>query len=232
MEKSISIVTGASRGIGYSTALELHRRGHHVLALARSGERLRELRDECGDDRLQFEVLDLSDADAVQSVMSRLQEDGFQIDYMINNAGAIVVKPFEEITGSELRKVYEVNVFSVFEMIQKCIPLFSDRAHVVNISSMGGFQGSQKFAGLSSYSSSKAAVASLTECLQEELGDRGWTFNALCLGAVQTEMLGEAFPGFEAPVNPGEMAGFICDFTETASKFIRGKVLPISSTTP
>lgn len=228
----VSIVTGASRGIGYQTAKELNNRGHHVIAIARSEDRLKALQAECGNDRLEYNVVDLGDPSSVEGWVSSMKEKGYAVSCMINNAGALVNKPFESISSSELRHVYEVNVFSVFELIQKSMSLFADDVHVVNISSMGGFQGSMKFPGLTAYSSSKAAVASLTECLQEELGERGWTFNALCLGAVQTEMLDEAFPGFVAPTQPSEMAQFISDFAETSHKFIRGKVLPISSTTP
>lgn len=231
MEK-ITLITGASRGIGYATALELHKRGHRVIALARSLDKLQQLKVECGDDKLEIAQVDLGNAAEVAQFVESLRNRGLKLSQMINNAGAIVNKPFLEINSKELRNVYEVNVFSVFELIQKVSVLFSDQVHIVNISSMGGFQGAQKFPGLSAYSSSKAALTCLTECLQEELGGKGWTFNVLCLGAVQTEMLNEAFPGFQAPVNPSEMAGFIADFAEGAQKFIRGKVLPISSTTP
>lgn len=229
---NVTIVTGASRGIGYATALEMHKRGHHVIALARSADKLAELKSEAGDDQLEVAVVDLGVPTQVAQFVGGLQQRGLRIQHMINNAGSIVNKPFAEITGEELRRVYEVNVFSVFELIQKASGVFSDDVHVVNISSMGGFQGSQKFPGLTAYSSSKAAVASLTECLQEELGGNGWSFNALCLGAVQTEMLEAAFPGFQAPVTPTEMAEFISDFTVGGQKYFRGKVLPVSSTTP
>lgn len=230
--KTVSVVTGASRGIGYELALELHRRGDHVVAVARSKDRLENLKRICGDDRLEYHVVDLGSSGQVTRWVGHLQDKGYRIRRMVNNAGALVNKPFGDITAAELRHVYEVNVFSVFELIQKTHPMFADDVHVVNISSMGGYQGSQKFPGLSAYSSSKAAVASLTECLQEEFRDKGWAFNALCLGAVQTEMLEEAFPGFRAPLDSGEMATFIADFLRDAQKIIRGKVLPISSTTP
>ncbi len=232
MSKRISIVTGASRGIGYQLALELHSRGHHVVATARSEDRLEKLREECGSDRLEYVALDLNDKQAVIDWATSLSEKDILIDHLVLNAGSLVNKPFADISAAELRRVYEVNVFSVFEFVQQMLGHLSDRAHIVTISSMGGYQGSQKFPGLTAYSSSKAAVSSLTECLQEEFSDRGWAFNSLCLGAVQTEMLEEAFPGFVAPNSPAEMATFIADFSENAQKFIRGKVLPISSTTP
>ncbi|NVK05239.1 MAG: SDR family oxidoreductase [Flavobacteriia bacterium] len=227
----VAVVTGASRGIGYALSKELHSRGVQVIATARSEDKLKALQAEC-DGKLEYRVLDLSDRGAVEAWANELSEKGIQISHLINNAGSLVNKPFGEITAEELRRVYEVNVFSVFEFIQRTLGLFTSDVHVVNISSMGGFQGSQKFPGLSAYSSSKAAVASLTECLQEEFAEKGWAFNALCLGAVQTEMLEEAFPGFAAPTSPEEMAVFIADFAMGAQKYLKGKVLPISSTTP
>lgn len=227
----VAVVTGASRGIGYALSKELCARGVKVMATARSEAKLKQLQDECGSN-LVYSALDLADQKAVQDWASQLRTDGYRIAYLINNAGSLVNKPFADITAEELRRVYEVNVFSVFEFIQSTLSLFTEQTHVVNISSMGGFQGSQKFPGLTAYSSSKAAVASLTECLQEEFSEKGWAFNALCLGAVQTEMLEEAFPGFSAPTSPEEMARFIADFAMGGQKFIRGKVLPISSSTP
>jgi NAD(P)-dependent dehydrogenase (short-subunit alcohol dehydrogenase family) len=104
--------------------------------------------------------------------------------------------------------------------------------HVLNITSMGGVQGTVKFPGLSAYSSSKGALSILTELLAEEFKEKGPAFNALALGAVQTEMLAEAFPGYEAPVSAQQMGDYILNFALTAHQFYNGKVLPISSTTP
>jgi len=112
------------------------------------------------------------------------------------------------------------------------LPYLPKGSHVVTISSMGGVQGTMKFAGLSAYSSSKGAVITLSELLSEEYKDRGIAFNVLALGSVQTEMLAEAFPGYQAPVSAAEMATYIFDFTLTGHKFYNGKVLPVSSTTP
>ena len=97
---------------------------------------------------------------------------------------------------------------------------------------MGGIQGSAKFAGLSAYSSSKGAVITLTELLAEEFKESGPSFNALALGAVQTEMLEEAFPGFKAPVSALEMAEYIQKFALLGHKYYNGKVLQVSNSTP
>jgi NAD(P)-dependent dehydrogenase (short-subunit alcohol dehydrogenase family) len=153
---------------------------------------------------------------------------------VINNAGEIVNKPFEKITQKELRSVYNTNVFAPFLLLQALLPMFAkkNRSHVVNITSMGGFQGSSKFPGLSAYSSSKSALGGLTECLAEELKNKNISVNALAIGAVQTEMLARAFPGYQAPLKADQMAEFISDFALNGQKYFNGKIIPVSSSTP
>jgi NAD(P)-dependent dehydrogenase (short-subunit alcohol dehydrogenase family) len=118
------------------------------------------------------------------------------------------------------------------ETVQGFLPSFHPDAHILNISSMGGFQGSMKFAGLSAYSTSKAALCSFTELFSEEYKETKLAMNCLCLGAVQTEMLQEAFPGYEAPTTPDQMAVFIVDFALNGNRFFKGKILPVSLSTP
>jgi NAD(P)-dependent dehydrogenase (short-subunit alcohol dehydrogenase family) len=154
------------------------------------------------------------------------------VDVLINNAGSLVNKPFMEISSSEFEAVFQVNVFAVATLTRLILPLMNQKGHVVNISSMGGVQGSAKFPGLSAYSSSKGALVILTELLAEEFKESGPSFNALALGAVQTEMLEEAFPGYQAPLSAAQMAEYIIDFALKGHQFYNGKVLPISSSTP
>jgi len=104
--------------------------------------------------------------------------------------------------------------------------------HVVTISSMGGVQGSLKFPGLAAYSSSKGAVITLTELWAEEFKETGPSFNVLAIGAVQTEMLEEAFPGYEAPITAKDMADYILDFALNGQRYYNGKLLQVSSSTP
>lgn len=172
--------------------------------------------------------------DAMGHLISQLKRHVTIINAVVNNAGTLVNKPFSQITNIDLEKVYNVNVFSVFRLIQGILPMMDEKekSHIVNISSMGGFQGSAKFAGLSAYSSSKAAMACLTECLAEEFKERNIAFNCLALGAVQTEMLEAAFPGYKAPVLASEMAMYISDFVLNAHKIMNGKVIPVSLTSP
>ncbi len=231
MEKRKVLITGASRGIGWDVALNLARQGHSVLATARNEERLREWVQQAGShcQALPFD-LTRSDQRPLEEAISHMGG----VDTVINNAGALVSKPFEELTDPEWQSLFEVNFFGVVRLLRNCLPflLQSQDAHVLNISSMGGFQGSSKFPGLSGYSASKGALSILSECLAEEWKEKGIRVNCLALGAVQTEMLAEAFPGLKAPLDSAEMAEFISWFALSGQRFFNGKVLPVSVSTP
>jgi NAD(P)-dependent dehydrogenase (short-subunit alcohol dehydrogenase family) len=155
-----------------------------------------------------------------------------QVDAIIHNAGSLLLKPFLETTQQDFESIYKVNVFGVANLTRICLPYLQKGSHVVTISSMGGIQGSLKFAGLAAYSSSKGAVITLSELLAEEYKEQGISFNVLALGSVQTEMLEEAFPGYQAPIQANEMANYIFDFTLNGNKYFNGKVLQVSSTNP
>lgn len=234
------IITGASKGIGYELAkLFAYDLNNKVVIIARNRLKLEQLKREC-----QFQypgakiyplVFDIGSDDLKRKLMPELLSSINSVDILVNNAGALVNKPFEELTREDVDSVYRTNVTSTFELIQALLPYMGKSlqpTHIVNISSMGGFQGSAKFPGLSAYSSSKAALASLTECLAEEFKGRNISVNCLCLGAVQTEMFAQAFPGERAQMQPIQMAGFIRDFALTGWGFYNGKILPVSSTTP
>lgn len=218
-------ITGASRGIGFETVKAFLEGGHNVVVMTRNVEALSELAATYSD-RLHLCKVDLLD-------ISRTALPDHPVDILINNAGALVNKPFETITQEDLQKVYGTNVFGPIQIIQKLLPQFSPQAHVVNISSVGGVTGSVKFPGLSAYSSSKGAMTILTECLQAEFGDEtDWAFNCLALGAVQTEMLEEAFPGYQAPVKPNDIAAYVVSFALNNSRVMRGRVLEVALSTP
>lgn len=221
------IITGTSRGIGNELALKFANEGHNVLAISRkvSPELAKHENVTCLS-------VDLSKEDELEQITNFLSSTWKQVDVIINNAGAIVNKPFAETSVDDFRKIYEVNVFGIVSLTQIALPYLKKGSHVVTISSMGGIQGSMKFAGLSAYSSSKGAVITLAELLSEEYKEQGISFNVLALGSVQTEMLEEAFPGYQAPLSASEMADYIKDFALTGNKFFNGKVLQVSSSTP
>ena len=221
------IITGTSRGIGLELALQFANAGHQVLALSRTiPKRL------LGNENISCLSVDLSIEDDLDQVKDFISSSWATVDLLIHNAGSLLLKPFAETTAQEFENIYKVNVFGVANLTRIVLPYLQKGSHVVTISSMGGIQGSMKFAGLSAYSSSKGAVITLSELLAEEYKEKGIAFNVLALGAVNTEMLQEAFPGYEAPLSAAAMADYIFDFALTGNKYYNGKVLQVSSSTP
>lgn len=221
------VITGTSRGIGYELALQFANAGHQVLALSRKTPQAL-----MQHENITCLSVDLSREQDLQQVTNFLSASWKTIDAIVHNAGALLHKPFAETAVADFENIYKVNVFAVAALTQIGLPYLQKGSHVVTISSMGGVQGTMKFAGLSAYSSSKGAVITLSELLSEEYKERGIAFNVLALGSVQTEMLAEAFPGYQAPVSASDMASYIFDFTLKGHQFYNGKVLPVSSTTP
>lgn len=222
------VVTGTSRGIGLELMKIFAAEGHHVLALSRNEAPVKDLNLK----NVSTFEFDITNDESLGRASDFVKEQWGQVDILIHNAGAIVNKPFQEITSEEFERVYKINVFGVAALTKKMVPLMNKEGHVVTVSSMGGVQGSVKFPGLSAYSSSKGAVITLTELLAEEYKETGPAFNVLALGAVQTEMLEEAFPGYEAPVSAEKMAKYIADFSQNGQQFYNGKILQVSNSTP
>ena len=227
------VITGASRGIGLASAQILSADPqHNILLLSRNTKILKQLSAEAVHQNVDFLSFDLMNPDR-KNLLEKL-EKWSSVDVLINNAGKLLNAPFEDLTMENWKDVFGVNVFGVVELIQLCLPFLekSGNAHVLNISSMGGFQGASKFPGLSAYSTSKAAVANLTECLAEEFKEKNIAVNCLALGAVQTEMLEEAFPGYEAPLSSQQMGEFIAYFSTKGHVVFNGKILPVALSTP
>lgn len=222
------VVTGTSRGIGYELVKWLSAGGHSVLALSRNPEPVGAL----GLAKVTALAFDITDPAASDRAAQWIGSEWGRADVLVHNAGSLVNKPFRETRSDDFESVYRVNVFGVATLTRALLPVLDPAGHVLVISSMGGIQGSAKFPGLAAYSSSKGAVITLTELLAEEYKETGPAFNALALGAVQTEMLEEAFPGYQAPVTASEMAAHIGQFALTGHAYYNGKVLQVSRTTP
>ena len=222
------IITGTSSGIGFEMAKQFAQAGHKVLAISRNREPLANFNHK----NITILSVDVSDEIHLKKVKNYLKQHWENVDILINNAGHLVNKPFFKLSQQDFLDVYNVNVFAVARLIQLSMPYLKKGSHVINISSIGGVSGSLKFPGLAAYSSSKAALINLTELLAEEYKDTQISFNALALGAVQTEMLAKAFPDYKAPVSAKEMAAYIVNFAMTGQKYFNGKVIEVSSTTP
>ncbi|GAB4193514.1 MAG: SDR family oxidoreductase [Thermoflexibacter sp.] len=223
------VITGASRGIGYETVLLLSKNPQNqIIALSRNTEPLKKL----GLPNVHAFDFDLAnfDTDLINVIRNRFGE----IHVLINNAGLLLNQPFIELSEKAWLEIFQVNFFGAVKLINLLLPCMgkSRKAHIVNIGSMGGFQGSVKFSGLSAYSTSKAALANLTECLAVELEDKNIAINCLALGAVESEMFREAFPTASAPLKDRQMAEHLVWFAENGHRFYQGKILPVALSTP
>ena len=222
------IITGSSRGIGFELVNLFNQNNYNVIALSRNTSSISKL----NLNNVFTCSTDLSDSNSINKAVSFIKNKFNSVDILINNAGKLINKSFVETTKEDFISVYSVNVFGVAELVRLLLPSFSNTSHIINISSIGGIAGSSKFAGLSAYSSSKAALNVLTEMLYEEFKTSGPIINTLALGAVQTEMLEEAFPGYKAPLSSTEIANYIYDFSINGHKYYNGKILPVSISNP
>ncbi|MBL7815980.1 MAG: SDR family oxidoreductase [Saprospiraceae bacterium] len=229
------LITGASRGIGFSTlkslvALDAQ---HKIYVLTRNTQALKDKIE--ADSQLKTATIEVIPFDLTHFTKEDLLHLWTEVDVLINNSGLLINKPFSELTEADWLAMFQTNVLGAAQLTQSLLPLMGQNgktSHVVNIGSMGGYQGSSKFAGLSAYSASKGALAILSECLAEELKDKNVKCNCLCLGAVDTDMLQMAFPNYKAPTTSDEMGQFIADFALNGHKYFNGKVLPVSIMTP
>ena len=219
------VVTGTSSGIGHQICIQAAKMNFHVISVSRNIEPLKDIGG------IESFAIDITNKDSVDEFIANLKSRKIKIDILINNAGYLVSELFGDTTYDSFKKTFDVNVFGLAEITRSLIPIINSDGHVINISSIGGVNGSKKFPGLSAYSSSKAAVIALTEVLAEE-HQNGPSFNVLALGAVQTKMLKEAFPDYKVDTKPEEMAKYILDFAINGNKLFNGKLISVSNSNP
>lgn len=225
------LVTGASRGIGFETALHLHKAGHTVIATSRSESGLNRLTNISKGSILAIDT-DLTRPESAGLIEEVLNREGIRLDGLVHNAGKLVNKPFEELNDDEWMEMLQVHLLGPVRLTRRVLPLLNPGSHIVTIGSMGGYQQSRKFPGLCGYSVSKGALAIFSECLAVELQEKKISVNCLCPGAVETEMFRDAFPGLEAPVRASEMGAYISRFVLESHKLYNGKILPVALSDP
>jgi len=228
------IINGGTRGIGKEIVLLMAaEKSNRLLVTGRNSVALKELSAGAVNRNIFTHTTDISAFKGKKELFLEAVTRYFEnIDILVNNAGYLVHSDFMDFDEKEARKLMETNFFGPASVIRLLQPLMKKGSHIINISSMGGYQGSSKYRGMSYYSASKAALSCLSECLAGEFGESGIAVNCLALGSVQTEMFEEAFPGLKAPVTAKEMAKFIADFALNGIKYFNGKVIPVAFSDP
>ncbi|MDI9358556.1 MAG: SDR family oxidoreductase [Phycisphaerales bacterium] len=228
------VVTGASSGIGYECVRVLAQDvNNRVVAIARRAERLIGLKQLCFREygnNITIVSADLSTLKTFESDQLALPSIDC-IDILINNAADVMKKTFEETEEKDWEHLFNTNFFSVVRIIKYFLPKLKqsdEGAHIVNISSMAGYPSARKFPILAAYTVTKAAVCSLTELLAEEFRQYRIRCNAICPGAVQTDMLAKIFPHADGAVTPDQIAKFIVHFALYEKNLMNGQMIPVS----
>jgi 3-oxoacyl-[acyl-carrier protein] reductase len=219
------LISGTSSGIGHDLCVQALKLNLNVISISRNIDPTLSLPG------VVSYSIDITKKEQIDELKKDLERKKVKIDILVNNAGFLKKELFQDSSIDSFRNTYNVNVFGLAELTRQLLPLINKSGHVVNISSIGGVNGSKKFPGLSIYSSSKSAVIGLTEVLAEEFPS-GPSFNVLALGSVNTKMLNEAFPDYKAQTDSNEMAEYILDFALNGNKLFNGKLISVSKTNP
>ncbi|MCX7697462.1 MAG: SDR family oxidoreductase [Bacteroidales bacterium] len=232
--KNIFLITGCSRGIGLALVERaLSESENMVFGVSRSHppQELAQLASKNSSEWIWIQA-DLSTEDGRKKVADVISKKNVGLTHVLHNAATIICKQWFEYTYEDYRTVFDVNFWSPLHLTQLILPYLLENSHVVFISSMGGFQGSKKFPGMALYTASKAAIVNLVESLSVELAQKGIKVNSLCPGAVDTDMLHQAFPAYQAKITPHKIGDFIYYFLKNAHQVINGKIIPVSLNDP
>jgi short-subunit dehydrogenase len=196
----VTVVTGASTGIGRATALELARRGATVLGVARSQENLARLAEDARGlaGRVHAVCADVSDPDAITTTLHRLEETHGRVDVLVNNAGTGAYKPAVRTAPAEFEAIMRTNYLGAVSCALAVLPgmLGRRRGHIVNVSSPSAFSPPP---GQAAYAASKAALDAFSESLLLEVRDQGVRVSIVYPGHVITPLTLEQFKGQPMP---------------------------------
>ena len=183
----IVLITGATAGIGRTTALFLAAQGHHVIASGRKVAELDKLRSEAAGHKLDTLVLDVTSKESIDGAVREVAKltNGHGLDVLVNNAGFGVLGPTAEISDAEMRRQYETNVFGLMNVTRAFLPRMLERraGRIINVSSVGG-RITLPYFGV--YNSTKYAVESLSDALRYELRPFGVDVSLIEPGVIRT----------------------------------------------
>ena len=184
------LITGVSSGFGRALAQEALAVGHKVVGTVRTPQARRDFESLCG--RGAFgRVLDVTDFDAIDGVVSEIEANVGPIDVLVNNAGYGHEGVMEESPLSEMRRQFDVNVFGAVAMMKAVLPFMRTRrrGHILNMTSMGGFI---TMPGIAYYCGSKFALEGLSEALSKEVKHLGIAVTAVAPGSFRTDWAGRS----------------------------------------
>ena len=227
-ERKVAIVTGASAGIGQRTAELLADRGAHVVIAARSESKLQEIAASRG---MHVVAGDVSDGAFIERLFAETESRFGPCDVLINNAGMIDVGTLVETTPERWERMFAVNVHAIYLACRRALPsMIARRAGaIVNVASISGVIGPEKYPGWVSYCASKGAVISLTEALAVEIKEHGVRVNSVSPGSVDTKMWAEASGGAPAAMTADEVAEAILFLASERSRPMNGQDLHVYS---
>ncbi|HRD65079.1 MAG TPA: SDR family NAD(P)-dependent oxidoreductase [Candidatus Competibacter sp.] len=233
LQNQIALITGGGRGIGAATAEALARKGAHVIVASRTEAELTATvaRLRAAGLDASARVLDVADDAAVDAAFDRIAAEFGRLDMLVNNAAIIASGTFAEMTMADWDRLMAVNLRGAVLCARRAFRLMRERGgSIVNVSSLGGVPGTEKFPGYAAYTVSKFALTGLTEALAVEGKDCNIRVNGVAPGAVDTDMLRKAAPHLRTRTTPADVAkviAFLCDPAESGC--MTGAMLAINS---
>jgi NAD(P)-dependent dehydrogenase (short-subunit alcohol dehydrogenase family) len=222
LQNQIALITGGGRGIGAATAEALARKGAHAIVASRTEAELSATVAQLHVTGLSASalVLDVADEAAVEAAFATIAAEFGRLDILVNNAATLSSGSFAEMAPSDWDRVMAVNLRGAMLCALRAFRLMREErgGAIVNVSSLGGVPGTEKFPGYAAYTVSKFALTGLTEALAAEGRDRGIRVNGVAPGAVDTAMLRQAAPHLRTRTSPADVAkviAFLCDSTES-----------------
>ncbi|GAC1390481.1 MAG: 3-oxoacyl-[acyl-carrier-protein] reductase [Ktedonobacteraceae bacterium] len=229
----IAIITGAGRGVGRSTALSFAREGAKVVLFSRTQAQLDEAVSEImrqGGEAIAV-TGDVAHEEDVQALFKQTLQAYGRVDILVNCAGIVAVKPFVAMDTATWDQVIGINLRGTFLCCREAFRVMIEQKQgvILNISSLSGVKGVEKFPGLSAYNVSKAGVAGLTEILAVEGKPHNIRVSAVSPGAVATEMLRQAAPHLKAGMTPDDMAEILLFLADDSGRMFSGSNIELFS---